>query len=150
MIRTRFALVAAPALLAGIALGGCSSSSEEAADDTANANAAVCASLTALRGQISEVTDSAAAAADSGDSVTVGQAQTAVEAIQSAWALVSENLGQLSDATKKQFEMAQEDYQTSLENVNPDDSLATARDQVAGAQEELRSSYDDIVSQLGC
>ena len=40
MIRTRFALVAAPALLAGIALGGCSSSSEEAADDTANANAA--------------------------------------------------------------------------------------------------------------
>ena len=42
--------------------------------NTANANAAVCASLTALRGQISEVTDSAAAAADSGDSVTVGKA----------------------------------------------------------------------------
>lgn len=148
MTSKKISLAIAATAVAALGIAGCSSSTP--AQDTQNANAALCQSIAALQGQVDEVTGAAASAAASGQTVTVGQAQEALRGIKTAWQAVKQNASDLSDATQTQFEDAQQQYSDSLQNIDKNDSLASASGQVQSAQKQLQSSYAQIESELGC
>lgn len=142
--------VALSAAALGLSLTACSTSAEEAQENTQNANAAACAALDGFRGQVQTLVGNAASAASSGEQVTIGQAQEAVKQLQDQWDEAADAFKDVQSSTREQFEMALDKYNESIENIDADDSLASAKGQVASAQRQLQADYDSILSELGC
>ena len=98
-MKLRVGLVGAGAV-GFLLLGGCSSSEEE----TQNANTAACQSLAEMKTTVTEVTESGASAASSGQTITVEQAQAGMDKIKSSYQEVKDSASDLSDSASKQFE----------------------------------------------
>lgn len=145
----KYTIVLSAAALA-LSLGACSTSPEEAQENTQNANAAACAALDGFRGQIQTLVGNAASAASSGEQVTVGQAQEAIEQLQDQWDEAGDALKDVQSSAREQFEMALDKYNESIQNIDKADSLASARGQVASAQRQLQADYDSVLGELGC
>jgi hypothetical protein len=141
---------AAGAAAAGLLIAGCSTSPEEAAEETAADNSALCQSLQALEAQFAQVKAGAASAATSSEEVTVGDAQAALDQIQQGWEQVKDDAADLSDSVKQQMDMAVSDYQDSLADIGSDESLTSAAADVKTSQNNLKQAYQEISSQLGC
>jgi hypothetical protein len=133
-----------------LALSGCSTSTEEAASNTQNDNAAACQALNDMRTQVVEVTASGASQAASGETVTVDQAKEGLATIESSYDEVKKTANNLSSSVSEQFTQAEDAYKKQLETISDDQSLASANAEVKAAQRTLFASYEKIVSELGC
>ncbi len=143
---TLAAALAAAALL----LAGCSTSPEEAAEDTAADNAAACASLAALDASLDTAAAGAVDAATTSESVTVGEAEAALADISTQWEAAADDLDNLSDSVREQFDQAGQAYTDALNEIDEGDTLASAKAQVETAQQNLVDAYNEVLSDLGC
>jgi cobalamin biosynthesis Mg chelatase CobN len=144
--------VFASVVVVGIVTAGCSPT-DEAQQETENANAAVCLSLEGLAATIQGLQDGVTGTGD----VTVGQAQESVNQIQSAYDTVQAELANLGDAVDNQvataqqeFEQAQMQIKEDLSGMDGDASLSEVAEQEKEAVQNLQSSYQELNSTLGC
>ncbi len=141
--------IGAIAFAAALTFSACSSSEEE---QTADANAQVCESLSTFNSTVDAAVGGAQSAASGESEVTIGQAQDAANAIAEGWMSLKEALGERNEAVAQQVTTAVDKYQDTLKSIsdNKDLSVADAASQVATAQDTLESDLDAINSQIGC
>ncbi len=141
---------AAGVAVVALAVAGCGTSAEDAAENTSENNAQVCESLEGLEATFQQVRAGAREAATSSETVTVSQAQEALGQIADSWDDVRESAGDLSESVQEQMDIALSEYQDALGEIDDDDSLVSAGAAVSTAQSNLRQSYQEILGQLGC
>lgn len=146
-----FKIAMAGAGAAGLLLlAGCSTSSEEAAENTATDNAAVCQALADMSTQMDQIAAAAEDKVDSGQTITVDDTKAALASLQDSYGEVQDAAADLSSSASEQFEQAQDAYQDQLDTISDDQALSSASAEVQAAQTALRSSYSEILSELGC
>lgn len=133
-----------------LVLAGCSTSSEEAAENTAEDNAAVCQALADMGVQMDQIAAAAENQVDSGETITVDQTKTALKTLQDSYGEVQGAAEDLNSSVAQQFEQAQDAYEEQLDTISDDQSLASAQAEVQAAQTSLRTEYNNIISSLDC
>jgi hypothetical protein len=148
----RSAVFASALVLVGMLATGCSST-DEAEQNTENANAAVCLSLEGLDATIQGLSSGVTGTGD----VTVGQAQESVNQISAAYDTVEAEIQKLGEdvsdevaTAQEQFAAAQMQIQDGLAGLDGDQSLSEVPEQEQQAIEQLSTSYQDLNSSLGC
>lgn len=133
-----------------LVLAGCSTSTEEAAENTQTDNAAVCQALADMKTQMDQIEAAADVKVDSGETITVDDTKAALSALQDSYDEVEDAAENLNSSVAQQFELAQDAYQDQLDTITDDQALSSASAEVQAARTALLSSYNEILSGLGC
>ncbi|MEZ5184732.1 MAG: hypothetical protein R2720_03215 [Candidatus Nanopelagicales bacterium] len=148
----RRAAVFATVIAVGLLSAGCSSS-EEAQQNTENANAAVCLSLEGLDATIAGLESGVTGTGD----VTVSKAQESINQIDEAYATVETQIQKLDQdvdqevlTAQEEFSQAQMQIKEGLSGLDGDQSLSEVPESEASAINALQRSYQDLNSSLGC
>ena len=137
---------------AALAFSGCSTSEEQAADNTVDANAEVCDAVQNLGATLS-TSLTAASESVSGDSeVTVGQAEDAADTLASQWESAKGALEDRNQAVSEQLNIVLDKDQDTVSSIkdNKDLSLKDAASQLRTAQTTLNSDLEQIANDVGC
>ena len=133
-----------------LVLAGCSTSTEEAAENTQEDTAAVCQALADMSTQMDQIAAAAESKVESGETITVDDTKSALESLQDSYGEVQDAAADLNSSLAEQFEQAQDAYQDQLDTVSDDQALSSASAEVQAAQTALRASYQEIFAELGC
>jgi uncharacterized phage infection (PIP) family protein YhgE len=148
----RFAVLATAVVAAGLFTTGCTST-EEAQQQTENANAAVCLALEGLAATIEGLSTGVTGTGD----VTVSQAQESINQIDGAYQTVVADVQKLGEevsdevsTAQAQFEQAQMQIKEGLSGLDGESSLADVPAEAQQAISQLSTSYEQMNSSLGC
>lgn len=121
------------------------SESDEAQNQTEQANAGVCLALEELQASM----DGAAETLQSGD-VSVQDVQTAQNEIQTAADAVQQETTELDTAVTDQINGATQEYQDAIAALPNASTPEDAQQQLSEAQTDYRSTFSQINETLGC
>ncbi|PRZ06905.1 hypothetical protein BCE75_105220 [Isoptericola sp. CG 20/1183] len=81
---------------------------------------------------------------------TVGEVQTAREAVGDAYADLEDSLGSVADDRTEALDDAWESLQDAIDDVDDDASLADAASQVSEQADAVQTAGQDATAELGC
>jgi len=115
-------------------------------DSTADEAQQLCADLEALDSTVNQV----AGADVDPNSTTIGDVQSAVGTLESEVAAVQDAEADLADSVKSDLQSAFDAFQSSVQDLPADDTLAEAGASIQAAAAQFQQAWEGVKSELSC
>lgn len=139
-MKKRIAKVIAPISLILLIAAACGDDDD---DSPADAASTLCGEMQDLNSTVDQITGDP-------NSTTVGDVESDLDDLQSQVEDVENAGSDLSSAVKSSLKSAFDDFQSSVQNIPSDDTLAQAGSSVENAGKQFQKAWSDTLGDLNC